>query len=262
MLKKVFVLEQFGKPHDWSEKYLHHLLKLEEFGWYWKIVTPNKYASRGNVEIIPMELTDFCGLVLKYCGTPCPAVLNDKNVPSKLLSDYYPAWGWIFQDICKDADFVGTANWDVVYGRIDRYVPDSLLGDCDIYSDDEDRVNSVFTLYRNDPVVLNLFRQMPGWEHVFTRADFFGWDEFQFGPWISGMGKRGEIRFKYPRYFAQHSYDRLIQHQPEPRLYLEKDGGLIEWYADPVKPHVLMPKGHFGREIMYFHFNTTKKWPL
>src|SRR4030095_1641665 len=151
---------------------------------------------------------------------------------------------------------------DCVWGRLDRYCPDSLLEDCDIYSDDENRINSVFTLYRNDARVLNLFREVPHWEYMFTHPGFFGVDELHFGPMIAAMGAANHIRFKYPRYFAQCAYDRLIQHRPKPNLYLETDGGLIERFEDPVEPHSLMPKGHFGREIPYFHFSYTKRWPL
>jgi hypothetical protein len=57
-----------------------------------------------------------------------------------------------------------------------------------------------------------------------------------------------------------HSYDRLVLHRPEPRLYFEDDGALIEWYDDYVHPP--SEKRHFGREIPMFHFSRTKKWPV
>jgi len=85
---------------------------------------------------------------------------------------------------------------------------------------------------------------------------------------VRQLAERNAIRFGHPPYFGYHSYDRLAHHTPTPNLEMLEDGALIERFDDPmmsalnVQGHVLFRTPHFGREIMYFHFINTKKWPL
>ena len=43
MLNKTFVITEFGSPFSWTQKYIDNVQRLGEFGWHWKIFTPNKY---------------------------------------------------------------------------------------------------------------------------------------------------------------------------------------------------------------------------
>jgi hypothetical protein len=48
-MKKVMLLTLFGKPHEepWDENYFKNCRMLEQYGWYWKIFTPNNWQSQG-----------------------------------------------------------------------------------------------------------------------------------------------------------------------------------------------------------------------
>ncbi len=60
MLRKTFLLPQFGPPFPWTEQYLEHIGSLAPYGWSWKILTPHGYTSKSpNVEIVPMTFAQF-----------------------------------------------------------------------------------------------------------------------------------------------------------------------------------------------------------
>ncbi len=259
-MKKVFIQTQFGSPHPWTEKYFENVKMLAPYDWHLKVFTPNPWKSDGNIEIVPMTVEEYDALMLKHCGVSAGNYLKD-GVPAKLVSDHYVAWGQIFQDYIRGFDFWAFTNWDVVYGRLDHYVPDSLLETCDVWSDDVNAINGIFTLMRNDEKTNNLFRKVPAWGLCFTMHQPMQFDEVRMTHIIRELAANGETRFKYPPYWGHHSYDRLIQHQPKPNLYFEPDGALIERFEDD---RTCFPntRGHYGREIMMFHFSKTKEWPL
>lgn len=265
MLTKTFVQCLFGEPFPWTEQYFANIRMLEPYGWNLKVFTPNKLPSSSNIEIIDMTLEQYDGLVEKYCGVNPKNFLNARGVPNKITSDHYPAQGQIFQDYLKESDFWCFTNWDIVYGRLDHFVPDSLLETCDVWSDDSGdglgAINGIFTLMRNDERTNNLFRYVPAWQHSFTVHEPCAFDEIQMTRAIRILAAEGKIRFKFPKYFPYHSYDRLAPHLPKPNLYFEADGALIERLEDP---GICPPstKKHYGREVFIFHFSKTKKWPI
>jgi len=259
MLKKVFLQTQFGSPHPWTEQYFENVRRLAPLGWYLKVFTPNPWPSSDNIEIIDMTVEEYDRLMGRQCGVVAGNYLKG-GVPAKLVSDHYPAYGQIFQEYIRDFDFWAFTNWDVVYGRLDHFIPDEILDTCDIWADEVNGINGIFTLMRNNDETNNLFREVPDWQRSFSVHQPCAFDEFQMTRAVRILAAEGRTRFKYPPYFPFHSYDRLIQHQPKPNLYFESDGALIERYEDCVNfPN---EKGHYGREIMMFHFSLTKRWPI
>lgn len=266
MLKKVFILPQFGPPFAWTDDYLAHIATLAPYGWHWKILTPHAYTSKSeNVEIVPMTFYDFDARVTKATGVTTGNFLDMNGLPAKLVSDYYPAFGEIFADLLADCDYWSITNWDVLYGRIDHFLSDDALAQCDLWSDDNRHVNSLFCLYRNDARINGLYRLVPHWERMFVYdgLPLVGFDELYFDVIVRNLADAGAIRFGHPPYFSLHSYDRLVQHQPAPNLAIAPDGALIECFEDPHPTLKNYPpwRGVFGREIMYFHFLSSKTWP-
>jgi hypothetical protein len=260
MLKKVFVQCLFGKPFDWTEQYFRNFRMLEPYGYHLRVFTPNPLPEASNIQIIPMTLQEYDGLVEKHCGVNPKNFINGKGVPNKLTSDHYPAQGLIFQEYLKDADYWGITNWDVVYGRTDRMIPDAELEKFEIWSDDPNGFNGIFTLMKNTPTVNGLFLEVENWERYFTVHEPCGFDEIRFSGTLRQASEEGRIAWGHPIHFPAHSYDRLAPHKPTPHLYFESDGALIEWYEDYA--HLPSKKRHFGREIPLFHFSHTKRWPV
>lgn len=257
-MTKVFLITQFGKPHEWTERYINNVQKLGQFGWYWKIFTPNKFESKGNVEIIPMNIEQFNDLVLKQCGVKPTIHLTEENIPSFHITEFYIFMGKIMQDYIKGFDFWGMTGLDNVFGRLDHFVPDSLLADCAMYSDDVDTVNGNFSLWRNNEQVNTLYQRFHNWKDFLSQLDCPGcchtgehrlYSPEDMGTAILTPG----IRFKTPKYYDFHGHDRLINHE----IVLKDDGSLWELNRD-----TWSGGRTFGREIAYYHFNTSKHWPL
>jgi hypothetical protein len=260
MLKKVFVQCLFGQPFPWTDEYFENFRRLAPCGWYLRVFTPNPLPEAENIDVIPMTLAEYDGLVEKHCGVQVKNFLNSRGVPNKLTSDHYPAQGWIFQDFLKDADYVGITNWDCCYGKLSKWLPDSELQNYEIWSDDPCGFNGIFTLFENTEPALNLFREVENWKHHFTVHEPCAFDEIRFSEILRKASADGRIAWGRPDHFPFHSYDRLVMHQPKPHLYFEEDGALIEWYED--RTHPPSTKRHYGREIPLFHFSKTKRWPI
>lgn len=243
----MFLQPLFGEPYAWTNKYLSNIEKVEGFDW--AIFTPHKLRGGKNTHIVHMTLKQWDKLVLQATGID-PENYIEGPAPHKNLTDYYPAMGHILGDYIPKYDYWGHQNWDVVNGRLSHFLPDAELIKANIWADESNEVNGTFSLYRNKPEVNMLYRKVPGWEEAFRVHALFGFDERQFSEYAV---KHGYV--KCPPHYPLHSYDRLPQHQPKPRLEL-RDGRLYELFTDTVTGRTM------GKEIMWFHFSYTKQWPL
>lgn len=256
-MKITFILTQFGTPHSWTDKYLDQLIKFQQYGFYWKIFTPNKIQSRSNVEIIPMNIMQLNQVMERTIGVNPNCYMLPNGLPNKPMSDFYIASGEIFQDYLKDSDYWGITNWDVVYGRIDKVISN----DMDIYSDDPNTINGVFSLFRNVKAVNTLYGNIDNWQEMFKDSKIYGMDEIHLTEIVRKFDSRA-LKFYTPVYYPLHGHDRLEIHRPVPKLKLMDDGSLWELIADIGGPKWIHSRPFIGREILYFHFNQTKQWPI
>ena len=243
----MFLQPLFGEPYAWTQKYLDNISQVK--GWEWKIFTPHKLWGSKNTEIIKMDLKGFDQLVKKATGID-PKNYLDGPVPHKNLTDYYPAYGHIFSSYIKDYDYWGHTNWDCVYGRLSHFLPDSELIKAKIWADESNEVNGTFSMYRNKVEINTLYQEVNGWQKAFTEHKLFGFDETTFS--------KHAVEHEYvttPKNYPFLSYDRFPQHIPSPRLEY-KDRRLYELFEDTVTGRTI------GKEIFFFHFSYTKKWPL
>lgn len=269
-MKKVFVITMFGSPFSWINDYIDNVQHLAKYGWYWKIFTPHSIESKGNVEIVRMDTDQFNDLVEKKLGVRPNMGVTEKGVPTVHVTDFYVASGVIFEDYLKDDDFWGITNLDVVYGRLDRFIPDSALEKVEIFTDDTGGVvNGVFSLWRNNEKVNNLFRLIPDWEQKLSLPHcprctgtgnehiLAGTDEYD----MTDILKKVKPYLLYPFAYPLHGHDRLEMHFPDVKLEIKDDGSLWELMTDVGGPQWIHSRPVIGREIPYFHFIRTKKWP-
>lgn len=262
----------FGTTFPWMKEWVPHVQHLGQYGFEFKIFTPNTdVESVGNVEFVPMTTDQFNDLVEKKLGVRPNMYTTEKGVPSVHVTDFIVANGRILEDYLKDSDFIGMTNLDVVFGRLDHFVPDNLLESLDMFSDDVDGViNGVFTLFRNTDQINDLFKEIPQWKEVVgqspckkctgegDRHSLFGSDEYLL---TDVMKKHPEVRFGFQRYFPFHSHDRLENHVPDAKLTVFPDGSLFELLKDTAPPNWIHARPFIGREVAYYHFNITKRWP-
>ena len=272
MIKKVFLITEFGKPFDWTPKYIENVGKLAKYGWYWKIFTPNKYENLPpNVEIVDMTIEQYGDLVMEKLNVRPNMFLTPKGIPSVHITDFYIFSGIVFQDYIKGFDFWGITNMDVLYGRLDHFVSDTMLQDCDVFTDDVETINGVFCLFRNNELCNNLWRLISNWKEIIGQKvckgcldgsgehKIFASDEIIMTEVMKGV--KDKVRYRYPLYYPWSSHDRLEIHVPVPKLKMEADGSLWELIGDTKNKAWIHHIPFFGREIMYYHFQDTKNYP-
>lgn len=274
-MKKTIILTQFGSPHAWTQDFFNNVSILGDYGWYWKIFTQNVYEKTpNNVEIVPMSTEEFNNLTAAKLGVRPNMFMTPKGVPSVHVTDFYIFSGLIFEDYLRDSDYWGIANIDMVFGRIDRYLPDDYLKNFDVWTDDVNIINGIFTLFRNDFEVNRLCLQIPHWKEVITQPacakclglnvrghTLYGSDEYDLTKVMREPKILEKIRYGYPKPYPIHSHDRLEQHLPEPKLRMLPDGSLFELFEDIGHPDWEHAHPLMGKEIPYFHFLRSKKWP-
>ncbi len=266
-MKKCFIILQFGKPFPWIDKFLASVEHLGKYGWYWTIFTPNEHDSFPyNVNIIDMNIDQFNTLVGEKTGITPKIFITDKGIPSIHVTDFMVAYGKIFEDYLKGYDFWGMMGGpDVLFGRLDHFLPDSYLADCDIFTDDPKFINGCFTLFKNTPVINDIYTKIPNWKEAFKQKDclrcttgrgahtLFGTDEYG----LTEVMSKSKLHYKHPEHYPLHGHDRLERHEIE----LKEDGSLWELNRDnpPLWSNAIPT---FGREILFYHFSQTKTWPI
>ena len=99
MLTKVFLSPLFSFPIPWMKQYYQNFNSLPA-GWEHIIFTDMDLESSENIAVVKMNVEQFTDLVEKKTGVR-PYV----PVPSPKFGDMRPAFGLIFEDYLKGADF-------------------------------------------------------------------------------------------------------------------------------------------------------------
>jgi hypothetical protein len=210
---KLLICPWYGDLPVWWEQYAAQFSMLDSMG-YDLLLPRARLAAEYTIE-------DLLGVEVKL-----------PRGGSK-MHDIRPLLGLMYQDHIKRGGYRwwGHTDFDCVYGRLDSFVTDDVLADCDVYSDCAyDYLSGPFTLYRVG-VTEELFRQVPDWREQLERSETTGWVEKGF----TDAAYRN-LRVKVEN---NHAFQR-------PDL-LRRDGDRLMHGAD---------------EISYFHFKRTKEWPL
>lgn len=217
-LKKLFIVPYFGEAPEWIDRYRQNCKGLKKFGFDWLVYT---------------DETGFSQLVREKLGVTVPKKYTDRRKPC----EFRPALGVIFDEYIKGYDFWGHTDLDVVYGRLDKFVSDEFLADCDVFANDPGTVCGPFSLFRRSEEVNQVFRLHPNWREVFEDSEYQCFDEIGFSETLNQQNLKIKYRF-------WQSHDDMTEHFP-PKVRLE-NGSLYDG----------------AKEIMMFHFRRTKKWPL
>lgn len=232
-LKKLMIRTWRGPLPPWTPQFIRSVEPLKEFGWYFTI---------GN------DWDGFRRLVKLETGVQIP-----EQIDTRKPGDYDPAYGEIFRETLKGYDFWGHFNLDCVYGRLSHFLPDNFLANIDIYGNDPGAVCGPFTIYRNCTKVNQLYQRVPTWREDFEDPKFHGWDEMEFNLAVRAAALSGHIRF-VSGFLQAHDHmtpgHTIVAQTAGPGnvAYFQNDGALID--------------GVTGQEIMMYHFNQTRRWPI
>ncbi|GEN78028.1 DUF6625 family protein [Chryseobacterium hagamense] len=94
--------------------------------------------------------------------------------------DFKPAYGYMFQELIKGYDFWGHCDLDIIYGDIRSFFTSEFLESYDYISVRHDYTTGCFGLYRNNPLLMNLFKESKDYKKVFSSADHYCFDECNF----------------------------------------------------------------------------------
>ncbi len=267
-MKKTFLILMLGTPFPWIDQWVPSVQHLAKDGWDFKVFTPAPLTSQGNVEFCPMTAEEFNKLAFQKIGVNPGVWITDKGIPSKHVTDYIVAHGAIFESYIKGSDYWGHIGLDNVVGNLSKFLPDEELSKWDFWSDDIQTVNGNFLLVKNTPWITRTFMDIPKWQYLLSAGDcpgcvgegtheLAGTDEY-----LMTQVVKDSPKFGYPKRFFIHSHDRLFQHYPQVHVSQDPDGTLWEHFKDAGPPSWVHFHDAFAKEIAYYHFQRTKKWPL
>jgi hypothetical protein len=185
-------------------------------------------AEHGYDFVNDRDLEDFRARVERVLGVVCPITPG-----SAKIHDYRPAFGHLYADeiAAGGYEFWGHTDYDVVYGRVDRFATDELLQSCDVQTDNVyDYLCGPWTLYRAVADIATLYRKAPDWRATLESPTTSGWVETS---WTDIVKANATVSIKHHHAFTE----------PD---QLTTDGDGLFWH---------------GVEIPFFHFRRSKQWP-
>lgn len=207
-LKKILLVPYFGDKPEWFDKF--------EF-------------PKGYDHLFDWDIESFKDRVRRKLGIEYPGVYGSPKV-----WDYRCALGYLYEEEIKGYDYWGHCDFDVVFGDVNKFVPDSLLNELDLYSGHDTYVNGCFSLYRNCKEVNELFMKFPLWKEKMIYEKPTGWVEQEYSWELEKSGLR-------------YMYDFPQGNPWTKELNLKKYNGSL--FQDNI-------------EIAFFHFRHFKYWPL
>lgn len=207
-LRKIMITPFFGELPEWKDKF------LPPAGYDW---------------LLDQDINSFRLRVQRILGFDYPGLPGTGKV-----WDYRCALGLLYAEEIKGYDYWGHMDFDMVFGDVNKWFTDELLGQVDVWSNHHSYVNGCFSLYSNIPRVNNLFKEVEGWEDILKDTRSTGWVEMQYSRHL----EKAMLPYRY-------SFFQGWPYTVTPNLKLE-NGKL---YQD-------------GEEIAMFHFRRSKKWPL
>jgi hypothetical protein len=124
-----------------------------------------------NVSIIRMSLGELRDIISNKLDFTISL-----DFPYK-LSDYKPAYGLIFEKYIQGYDYWAQSDIDIIYGNLRNFFTDEMLSSIDYASVRHDYTTGCFSLFRNNSLMNNLFKQSKDYKKVFTTKEHLGFEE-------------------------------------------------------------------------------------
>ncbi len=178
------------------------------------------------------------------------AVCNKKD--GYCLSDVRPMLAEVFPDNVRGYEWWGWVEMDTVLGDLDNLLP-PLLNTFDAVSAFNTAVSGPLMMLRNVSRCNELFKK-GNWEEILREPSYCNFEEVS-GAHVAGFHKNG-------------GFTKLLRESRLPIWW--DDCYSLRWDKDPAYP---TPAGcrlegnrlieiPTGRELMLYHFNHLKRWPI
>lgn len=170
--KVVFIICYFGTCPNYYSLWENSAIFNKNFNFL--IFTDNDgFKDNKNIKVIKTSLKEISKLATEKIG-----VNIDIKKPYKLC-DFKPTYGLIFEDYIKEYDFWGYCDMDLVFGKLDDFLNDSIFEKNDVILN-----LGHMTLYKNNEKNKYLFKKngsIYGYDLVLTSEENYAFDE------MSGM---------------------------------------------------------------------------
>lgn len=222
MVKKMFIVPFFGEYPSYLKHWIANMKYLKPMGY--------DYLIFSDLELFEKKVADKLDID--------PFIIPGTGKPW----DFRPTFGVIFEDELKGYDYWGHTDFDCLYGDVNKFMPDEELIKYDIWSNHHSYVDGPWSLYRNCDKINNLFKDCSIWKDILESNVVIGWEENQskngFSELVNMKAAKGEITKKNTFYQG---------HDPDIDTNLTFVNGKL--YDK-------------GEEIMTFHYNRKKRFPL
>lgn len=218
MIRKLLICPWFGPLPEWMPLWEKNVATLERYGY--DVLREH-------------DLDAFKARVNRVLQIECPIVAGEGKI-----HDFRCAFGLLYEEELEGYDYWGHTDLDCVYGRVGYFLPDTMLGELDIFSNHATYVSGPWSLYRNSELVNGLFTRVEDWRDYLTNPTTTGWVETAYSEVVDQAHIAGELKRKYVSWQTHDLNDFSTVHY-------DKNGRLLE-----------------GRgEIMVAHFRRTKVYP-
>jgi len=136
---------------------------------------------------------------------------------ARKLCDYKPAYGLIFCEFIRGADYWGHIDFDIVWGNIARHLIKPIAYGYDVISGDGKRLSGPFTIYRNSRELRELFRDIPDAVSKLNSPESFDLDEQDFDVLV----KQSRIALTMQSFYTRRdiSPEELLEFFPNREVY-------------------------------------------
>ena len=171
-MKITVLIPYFGKWPPWIEYFLHSCRHNPEMEFLLFSDAGRPEHCPPNVRYRQSSLGEFSEIAGAGLGMPIKLVHPYK------ICDFRPAFGRIFSEHLKNADFWGYSDLDLIFGRAARFLTPEILDRYDVISVRRDYLAGHFALFRNSDLLNGLYSRSPVHRKVLTDGDrHYAFDE-------------------------------------------------------------------------------------
>lgn len=236
----LLIIPYFGKWPLWFDAFLTSAAANPTIDWLCPTDCGIPKQHPENITFLPTTLSKLNQHVNKVVEANVP--LNPRK-----FCDLKPAYGEIFKKEVKDFDFWGICDMDIVWGDIRKFVTPQILSTYSIISSRKENISGHFTLFRNNPAINRLYKQLPDYKNLFEVPEFRWTDEVALSDYLQkhNDGKDLGINVYWSSVLCNQERGRDSHQEYYLDRWLWKNGRMINTKT--------------GEEVMYLHFINWKR---
>lgn len=244
MGKIVMIVPYLGKWPLWFDAYLLSVAANPTIHWLCPTdcEIPKKHPA--NITFLPTTLALLNQRVNKIVQAEVP--LNPRK-----FCDLKPAYAEIFAENIEEYDFWGICDMDIVWGDIRKFTTPQILDEYDIISSRNQNISGHFTLFRNNPKINALYKQLPNYKALFEVPKLQRMDEEALTEYLWNKIENDptyNIRIKWDTILCNQENGRDSHQEYHLDKWLWKEGKMLE-----------LKNGKPINEVMYLHFINWKR---